>query len=78
MLYACREHPAVQRVLDTGEPEFVHVTIASCGHEVYDYEHMYVWEGKTLCPDCLTEAVAALPPDELAELLGCEILGAQR
>ena len=37
MLYACREHPAVQRVLDTGEPEFTHVTIADCGHEVYDY-----------------------------------------
>jgi hypothetical protein len=56
--------------IEPPEPYFI---MADCGHEVYEGEHLYVWEhGKTLCPDCMRDKVDAMGLDEWAALLGCE------
>ena len=68
------EHPAITRTLRTGYPEPTGERMADCGHEIYPGEHMYSWDGRYICPDCLLDKVTAMELDELAEMLGCEVL----
>lgn len=49
-------------------PEDYYVT-ADCGHEVFEGENMYVFDGKTYCPDCLRDIVNDLTTEEIAALL---------
>lgn len=52
-------------------PEDRSVT-ADCGHEVYEGENLFEWEGgRTLCPDCMEEKFDELTLPEKAALLGC-------
>jgi len=44
--------------------------VADCGHEVYLYEYLYQWDGKTYCPDCMRDEINDLPLNELLELMG--------
>lgn len=45
--------------------------LASCGHEIYEYEELFEREnGKTLCRDCLEDTFNALSLSARAELLG--------
>ena len=47
--------------------------VADCGHEVYDGEYMYEWEGeKTLCPECVEVKFDELCTAEKAALLCCD------
>lgn len=45
---------------------------ASCKHEVYEGEAVYLWDGEEICADCLEEKIDALSYEEIAYLLGCE------
>lgn len=49
------------------EPDSV---VADCGCEVYAYEYIYEWDGRTLCPDCMETELNKLPLHELVTLLG--------
>lgn len=42
---------------------------ADCGHEVYDGDYLYEWEGRQLCGDCFREKVEEMTNQELALLL---------
>ena len=44
--------------------------IAGCGHEIYDGESPWEWDGGTLCPECLGEKFDDLTLEEKAALLG--------
>ena len=45
---------------------------ADCGHECYDGELLYSYDGGWICPDCLAEVFDSLPLREKAELIGCD------
>ena len=45
---------------------------ADCGHEVYEGESAYVWDGKTLCPDCFRDKINEMSNEELADVFMCE------
>ena len=53
-------------------PESDYFTASGCGHEIYEGEYAYEYEGKVYCPDCLREKIFDLDTDELADLLGIE------
>ena len=44
--------------------------IAGCGCDVYQNEYLFMWDGKTLCPDCMRDILADLPLNELVKLAG--------
>lgn len=44
--------------------------IADCGHEVYEGEYLYEWDGKRICPDCMEEEKNSLSLPQFCELLG--------
>ena len=53
-------------------PEDEYYTASGCGHEIYEGEYAYEYEGKVYCPDCLRDKIMELDTDELATLLGIE------
>lgn len=53
-------------------PESDCYTTSGCGHEIYEGEYAYEYEGETYCPDCLRDKIFDLDTDELADLLGIE------
>lgn len=53
-------------------PEDDYYTASGCGHEIYEGEFAYEYEGKIYCPDCLRDKIMELDTDELAYLLGIE------
>lgn len=53
-------------------PEDEYYTASGCGHEIYEGEFAYEYEGKIYCPDCLRDKIMELDTDELAYLLGIE------
>lgn len=53
---------------DPPEPEFIK---AGCGCEVYEGENIYIYDGKSLCPDCMAAIFDEMSLEEKAELLGC-------
>lgn len=65
MLNFAVKEPAIE------PPEEKYIT-ASCGHECYHGEKLYMWENESLCPDCFLDKVRELSIDELAELLEVE------
>lgn len=56
---------------DTDPPEDFYVT-AACGHEIYEGETLFEFEGNTYCPDCFREKIDDMELEELAAFLGCE------
>lgn len=56
----------------TEPPEDEYYTASGCGHEIYEGEFAYEYEGKIYCPDCLRDKIMELDTDELAYLLGIE------
>lgn len=53
-------------------PEDEYYTASGCGHEIYEGEYAYEYEGKVYCPDCLRDKIMELDTDELAYLLRIE------
>lgn len=54
-----------------GDPPSAPCVIAGCSHEVYRGEDLFTDpRGRTLCPDCLGDIVAALDLRVKAALLG--------
>lgn len=53
-------------------PEDEYYTASGCGHEIYEGEFAYEYEGEIYCPDCLRDKIMELNTDELADLLGIE------
>lgn len=58
-------------------PEDEYYTASGCGHEIYEGEYAYEYEGKIYCPDCLRDKIMELDTDELAMLLGIERVEAE-
>lgn len=58
-------------------PEDEYYTASGCGHEIYEGEYAYEYEGKVYCPDCLRDKIMELDTDELAMLLGIERVEAE-
>lgn len=58
-------------------PEDEYYTASGCGHEIYEGEYAYEYEGKVYCPDCLRDKIMELDTDELAYLLGIERVEAE-
>lgn len=54
------------------EPPEAYYIEASCSHEVYEGEALFLWDGEEICADCLEEKIDALSYEEIAYLLGCE------
>lgn len=52
-------------------PEDYYIT-ADCGHEVYDGEETFDWDGKTICPDCLHNKRVEQTDTEWADDIGVE------
>ena len=55
------------------DPPENYFVMADCGHEVYDGENLYLWNEKTLCPDCMKDKVGEIPLSEIAVFLGAKI-----
>lgn len=47
--------------------------ILDCGHNIYEGESMFDWDGEWLCPDCFQDKVNELSLEEIAELMGVEV-----
>lgn len=58
-------------------PEDEYYTASGCGHEIYEGEYAYEYEGMVYCPDCLRDKIMELETDELATLLGIERVEAE-
>ena len=52
--------------------------MGDCGHEIYEKEGQFPWEGKILCPDCFQEKFDELSIYEKADLLGSEWVPVER
>lgn len=52
------------------EPKEEPYVIANCGHEVYEGEELFEFDGVTLCPDCMADKFEELTLHEKAALLG--------
>jgi hypothetical protein len=53
-------------------PDMGRYMTADCGHEVYNGEDLFEWEGATFCSDCIEDKLRDMTLLERAELLGCE------
>ena len=48
-----------------------------CDGWFYGDDVMYISNGRRLCPDCFREEINDLPTEELAELIGAEVINAE-
>lgn len=54
------------------EPPEDYSVKADCGHDVFEDEDTFLWEGEWLCPDCFKDKIKALALTEVADIFGCD------
>lgn len=51
-------------------PETVVIIGIDCGHEVYEGELVFEWQGQEICIDCFIEKVNEMKLEDIADALG--------
>lgn len=46
----------------------------NCGEAFYDTEKLYRYDGLLLCEECVRAEIARLPMDELADIMGFDVV----